>query len=142
VPEVSPEIYYVLLESGSGPQYPYGEIGCSYQLFLPLRADGRLDAEALRQCGAGCRGVRLRASDGEANGRLSLDSRGRVVLQYDEFEFYASTLLLRAAPVTAGNFVRIIEHDGEKHDYRIVSTRRAPAPAPVTGRAPDRQAAS
>jgi hypothetical protein len=128
MPAMRPDIFYVLLELGSGPQYPYAEFGCRYQLFLPLTADGHVDTDALRADSGRYRGVRLRAGDGEANGRIVAGAGGKFVLAYDDFRFYPSTLLFGSAPLAAGNVVRIAEYDGGAQDYRVVSTRRVAAP--------------
>jgi hypothetical protein len=120
--------FYVQLESRSGLRYPYGDFECRYQLFLPLDADGRVDEDAIRQ-GGDYRGIRFRASDGEAVGRIVVGSGGRLVLEYDDLRFYPSILRLGAGTITAGNFVQIAEHDGQLYNCRITSARDVRSPA-------------
>jgi hypothetical protein len=118
-------ISYVELELGREPQYPFGERGRLYHLFLPLRPDGRVDTEALGQNHGCCRGTRLRASDGAADGKLGVGPHGRIVLEYENDRCYPSTLLLDAAPLTVGSSVPNTEYNGERHEYQVIAVRPA-----------------
>lgn len=125
-------VFSIELTLGPGPQYPYGEFGCSYQLFVPLHPDGRVDVDTLGQGGGNFPGTRLRAGDGEAHGQIVLGPWKRFVLAYDELRFYPSTLLFGSDPLAVGSFLRIIEYNGEAQDYQITSMRRiADAAVPV-----------
>lgn len=119
--------FYVELVRSSGPQFPYGEFGCRYRLFLPLNPDGCVDTDALRRGDDRYRGTRLRAGDGEAAGRIIAGSRGRFILEYDELKFYPSTLHLGSAPIAPGSLMRIGEYDGEADEFRISSIRKLSA---------------
>jgi hypothetical protein len=123
-----PDILYIELERGSGPQYPYGDFGARFQLFLPRRADGRVDTDALRQDKGHYLGTRLRAGDGEANGRIVLNSIGQFVLQYEDLRFYPSTLLFGSAPLAVGSLMRIAEYAEKPRDYRVASMRQVASP--------------
>ena len=123
-----PDTFYIELERASGPQYPYGDFGARFQLFLPRSADGRVDTDALRQGKGHYPGTRLRASDGEANGRIMLNSIGQFVLQYEDLRFYPSTLFFGSAPLAVGSLMRIAEYAEKPRDYRVVSIRQVTPP--------------
>jgi hypothetical protein len=131
-----PDTFLVELERGSGPQYPYGDFGSRFQLFLPRRADGGVDTDALRHGSEHYRGVRLRAGDGEANGRIVLDSIGRFVLQYDDLRFYPTTLFFGSGPLAVGSLMRIAEYAEKPRDYRVVSMRQVAPPLATAGARP------
>jgi hypothetical protein len=125
---MDPDTFYIELERGSGSQYPYGDFGARFQLFLPRRADGHVDTDALRQGKGRFLGTRLRAGDGEANGQIVLNSIGQFVLQYVDLRFYPSTLFFGSGPLAVGSLMRIAEYAEQPRDYRVVSMRQVASP--------------
>lgn len=122
---MSAQICQVELELGREPQHPFGERGRLYHLYLPLKADGSLDADALRGNRGCCRGRRLRAGDGPAEGRIVLGAQGELVLEYDDAPFRQSVVRLNSAPLAVGESVPIAEADGELHEFQVISVRHA-----------------
>ncbi|MEO8883219.1 MAG: hypothetical protein ABI377_07410 [Devosia sp.] len=122
---MSAQICQVELELGREPQHPFGERGRLYHLYLPLKADGSLDADALRGNRGCCRGRRLRVGHEPAEGRISLGAQGELVLEYDDAPLHQSIVRLNAAPLAVGESVPIAEADGELHEFQVISVRHA-----------------
>ena len=122
---MSAQICQVELELGREPQHPFGERGRLYHLYLPLTADGSLDADALRGNRGCCRGRRLRDGDGPAEGRIVLGAQGELVLEYDDGLLRESIVRLSSAPLAVGKSVPIVEADGESHEFQVISVRHA-----------------
>jgi hypothetical protein len=118
-----PVTFRIQLEQTPGPHYPYGEFGCRYQLFLPLRPDGRLDPDALGNDMGRYRAIRLRAGDGEAIGTIVPGPRGAITLEYEDFARYPSRLFIGSAPIAPGGSVRVADYDADAGVYRVVSAQ-------------------
>jgi len=46
------------------------------------------------------------------------------VLEYEDFRFLPSTLMLGSAPLAVGKSVQIAERDAKAHDYHVISVRQ------------------
>ena len=117
-------VSFVELELGREPQFPFGERGRLYQLYLPLRPDGRVDTDAVGHCHNCCRGRRLRTGYGPAEGSIVLGPEGRLVLQYENVPLLPSVIEVNSVPLAVGESVPITEANGEEHEFQVISVRQ------------------
>jgi hypothetical protein len=117
------EICQVQLELDREPQHPFGERGRLYNLYVPLRSDGSLDAESLRRGRGCCHGTRLRSGHRPAAGKLMLGDSGELVLEYDGGPLLRSVLSL-PTPLAVGTSVPITEAGGEAHNFQVIVVRQ------------------
>ena len=117
------DVYHVELELGREPQHPFGERGRVYHLYLPLRADGSLDAQAL--CGNhGCyRGKRLCVTDGAKDGRIVPRPGGGIIFEWGDTSLRRSIVMLNSGPLVVGDAVPVTEANGELHEFQLISVR-------------------
>jgi hypothetical protein len=118
-------VFHIQLELGPEPQHPFGERGRLYDLYLPLRPDGSVDAEALHDNHGCCRGRRLRNGHQPVRGRIELADSGALLLKYDGVPLSPSVVALDDAPVAVGRCIPVAEADGQAHPYQVISVRNA-----------------
>lgn len=117
------EVYHVELELGREPQHPFGERGRLYYLHLPLKADGSLDAQALRKNDVRYRGRRLCAADGATDGRILPGTDGSIVFEWDDTSLRQSRVMLNANPLVVGKSVAVTEANRKSHQFQVISVR-------------------
>lgn len=115
-------ICHVQLELDREPQHPFGERGRLYNLYVPLRSDGSVDAEALRRGHGCCHGTRLRSGHRPVGGRIRLGDGGELVLEYDGGPLFRSVLALDA-PLAVGASIPVTEANGEAHRFQVIAVR-------------------
>lgn len=121
------DISHIELTLAREPGHPEGDRNHAYHLYLPLTADGHIDAEAFRRNRAACHVRRIRPNEPEARGRIVHGPGGRWIFDYsdatdrdDEVGFR-----LNAERFTPGEYVSIREDDGRTHTFRVASVRPA-----------------
>lgn len=119
-----PVISHILLELAREPGHPYGDRSHVYHLYLPLMADGRIDAEAWRRARALCRVRRLRPHEREANGRILHGPGGLWIFDYPgETDFDEAGFRLDKERFAVGEYVSIREDDDKLHTFQVVSIK-------------------
>lgn len=111
----------VTLELAREPGHPAGDSGDRYTLVVPLRADGRVDAELAKAHREACRfGHQL---DGVTRrGSLVHGPGGRWELVYDDPATAAGEVAFRLDEerLQSGEYVSIVREDGD-HPYRVMA---------------------
>ena len=120
-------ISHIQLELAREPGHPLGDRNHVYHLYMPLTADGHLDAEAWRNARSLCRVRRLRPGEAEARGRVVHGPGGRWIFDYsvdtdrdDETGFH-----LGDERFIPGEYVSIREDDQKLHTFQVISVRPA-----------------
>ncbi len=118
-------ISHIELELAREPGHPLGDRDHAYHLYLPLHADGSIDAKAWHQNQAACRVRRMRPNEPEARGRIVHGPGGRWIFDYtdqtdrdDEVGFRFETE--RFVP---GEYLSIREDDGKTHVFQVIAVR-------------------
>jgi hypothetical protein len=118
-----PVIFHILLELAREPGHPYGDRSHAYHLYLPLLADGRIDAEAWRRSRALCRVRLLRPNEEEASGRIIHGPGGHWIFDYPGDAPDESGFRLANEHFTVGEYVSIREDDDTLHTFQVVSIK-------------------
>ena len=115
-------INHVALELAPGQAHPFGDREITYDVYLPLKKNGRLDENAL--VSAGCR-VRRRAPGDVRHGKVSIGEGGKLVFAYDNGSTHSCGCehLLEGAALRAGQRIAIRDDSGDPHSYEVVSIR-------------------
>lgn len=116
----------VTMQRVAGSRPPQGRAGTSYEIDLPLDPDGQIDATSWLDRPDQCRVKRLR--DGEAGevGRLARDAHGRWYFDYGAQEKGGRHRGLTGDRFHVGQFIGLVEDDGDLQTYRIVSIEPVP----------------
>lgn len=119
------KLYRIELELAREPGHPEGDRNHSYRLFLPLTADGYIDAAGFRDMPDWCRVVRNRPGEDEARGRIQRGPGGRWLFDYSDASTQDDEVGFRLSEerFVPGEYVSIREDDGKTHVFRIVSVR-------------------
>ena len=119
------KLYRIELELAREPGHPEGDRNHSYRLFLPLTADGHIDAAGFRDMPDWCRVVRNRPGEDEARGRIRRGPGGRWLFDYSDASTQDDEVGFRLSEerFVPGEYVSIREDDGKTHVFRIVSVR-------------------
>lgn len=119
------KLYRIELELAREPGHPEGDSNHSYRLFLPLTADGHIDAAGFRDMPDWCRVVRNRPGEDEARGRIQRGPGGRWLFDYSDASTQDDEVGFRLSEerFVPGEYVSIREDDGKTHVFRIVSVR-------------------
>jgi hypothetical protein len=119
------KLYRIELELAREPGHPEGDRNHSYRLFLPLTADGHIDAAGFRDMPDWCRVVRIRPGEDEARGRIQRGPGGRWLFDYSDASTQDDEVGFRLSEerFVPGEYVSIREDDGKTHVFRIVSVR-------------------
>jgi hypothetical protein len=119
-----PVIYHVLLELGREPgTHPFGDPEHLYHLYLPLLADGTIDAEAWRRSRSICRVRRQRPGEPEATGLIVHGPGGHWLFDYPGTATDESGFRLEKEQFTAGEYISIKEDDGRFHTFQVISVK-------------------
>ena len=118
-------ISHVLLERAREPGRPFGDPDHVYHLYVPLNAEGQIDAEAYRKHHASCRVRRRRPGESEARGRIIHGPGGRWLFDYDDGTDRDNELAFRHHDerLIPGEYVSIREDDGRLHTFQVVAVR-------------------
>ncbi len=94
-------------------------------LYLPLQADGRIDAVAWRKHQDSCRVRRLRPNEQEARGRIVHGPGGRWIFDYTAEADRDDEVGFRLAEerFVRGEYLSIREDDGKTHVFQVVAVR-------------------
>lgn len=119
------KLYRIELELAREPGHPEGDRNHSYRLFLPLTADGHIDAAGFRDMPDWGRVVRNRPGEDEARGRIQRGPGGRWLFDYSDASTQDDEVGFRLSEerFVPGEYVSIREDDGKTHVFRIVSVR-------------------
>ncbi|MHB1102113.1 MAG: hypothetical protein ACYC0C_04895 [Devosia sp.] len=120
-------ISHIRMELAREPGHPLGDRDHVYHLYLPLTADGHIDAEAWRHNRSLSRVRRLRPGETEARGLIVHGPGGRWIFDYtDETDRdNESGFRLKDERFVQGEYVSIREDDGKMHTFQIVSVQPA-----------------
>jgi len=117
-------ISHVELELAREPAHPFGDREHVYDLYLPIRADGRIDGERAT-CGDGRCRFRCRKPCGcEFRGTLHLHD-GRLELKYGDAAGNGEVRLpATGSPFLPGRTVSIADEQGEAHVFQVLFVRQ------------------
>jgi len=101
--------------------HPAGDGATGYELVLPLDRDGHIDATSWVDDPGACVVRRFRPGLPAAQGTLARAPRGRWYFDYGAGSSAAGHEGLAEDRLTAGNFIAIVEDDGNLRTYRITS---------------------
>jgi hypothetical protein len=123
----APAISHIVLELAREPGHPQGDARHAYHLYLPLTADGRIDADAHRAASALCHVRRQRPGEPEARGRIRHGPGGRWFFDYDAASDRDDEAGFRFGDerFVIGEYVSIREDDGREHTFRVRSVDAA-----------------
>jgi hypothetical protein len=115
---------HVELELAREPAHPFGDREHIYDLYLPLRADGRIDGTR-EACDGRCR-FRCRKPDGcKTFGTIRLESDGRLQLECCDIPGSGQVALLDTDnPLQAGQLLPIEDLSGEAHLFQVLFVRQ------------------
>lgn len=118
-------ISHVVLELAREPGHPYGDRGHGYHLYLPLTADGHIDAGAWRQQREFCRVRKFTPNAGERRGRIVHGPGGSWKFDYDDSTDADDEhgFRLKNERFVPGEYISIRENDGETHTFQVVDVR-------------------
>jgi hypothetical protein len=118
-------ITHVELELAREPEHPFGNRECMYDLYLPIRDDGRIDRNRANHCREDCR-FRCRRPDGcKVHGAISLVDSGRLELAYgDALPNGEIRLPEPDGPLHPGQLLPIVDGNGEAHLFQVLSVRQ------------------
>lgn len=116
---------HVVLELAREQGHPHGDPAHGYHLYLPLTADGRIDAAAWRESRAYCRVRRFRPGEDEAHGHIQHGPGGRWTFTYDAAQAADDEVGFRLGDecLVPGEYVSIREDDGRMHTFQVISCR-------------------
>ena len=119
------DLTHVHLELGREPGHPEGDSSYGYDLLLPLGADGRLDAAMWKTHRDLCRVRRFGKGEPDRIGVLNRKPGGQWFFDYDsESESDNETgYHFGDEQFVVGEYVSLIEVDGETHAYRVTKVR-------------------
>jgi len=113
---------HVALELAPENAHPFGARDIGYDVYLPLREDGLLDANAvpLGRCRVRCRNTGI-----VSHGTISVGADGKLVFSYHNgsSQDCGCQHLLEGAPLRAGQRFSICDNAGTPHPYEVVSIR-------------------
>ena len=118
-----PAISHIVLELAREPGHPHGDPAHVYHLYLPLLADGRIDAEGWRQSRPLCRVRRERPGEEEVSGQIRHGPGGRWILDYPGAQSDEVGFRLEDEYFVIGEYVSIREDDDRLHTFRVTSIR-------------------
>lgn len=120
-------ISHIELELAREPGHPQGDHRHSYDLYLPLGADGRIDAAAWQKSKPLCRVRRLRPNEPEARGHIVHGPGGRWTFDYrdDTTRDDETGFRLGEEKFVPGEYVSIREDDGRTHVFQVIAVRPA-----------------
>jgi hypothetical protein len=124
---MSAAISLIELTLAREPGHPEGDRNHAYHLYLPLTADGRIDADAYRHNQALCHVRRIRPNEPETRGRIVHGPGGRWIFDYDDATTRDDEVGFRlsAERFVPGEYVSVREDDGKAHTFQIASVRPA-----------------
>jgi hypothetical protein len=118
-----PAISHIVLELAREPGHPQGDPAHVYHLYLPLLADGRIDADGWRRSRSLCRVRRARPGEVEASGQIRHGPGGHWFLDYPGTQQDEAGFRLEDERFTIGEYVSIREDDDRLHTFRVTSIR-------------------
>jgi hypothetical protein len=118
-------ITHVELELAREPAHPYGNREYTYDLYLPIRTDGRIDGDRAGCCDGHCR-FRCRKPGGcKAHGTIRLSGGDRLELDYGGTRGSGKVSLPgRDIPLRPGQLLPIADDNGEAHLFQVLSLRQ------------------
>lgn len=122
-------MHEIRLELARDLDMPSGSARCGYLFRAPLDAEGRLDPDAWRRVGQGCRVTRFWDGTVAELGTLVLRDDGEWVFDFDPGDDADDEPGFRFGShrFRVGEYVSIHEHDGHERTFRVASA--APLPA-------------
>lgn len=118
-----PAISHIVLELAREPGHPEGDPSHAYHLYLPLLADGRIDAEGWRRSRPLCRVRRERPGEEEVSGQIRHGPGGRWIFDYPGDQSDEVGFRLADEHFAIGEYVSIHEDDDRLHTFRVTSIR-------------------
>ena len=113
----------VRLELGRTPEFPQGSASRAYLLRLPLKPDALIDATALAQNPAMATVRRFWPNQPDEKGYVIRKGKGwafsYALGDEDDEDLYH----LESHPPRLGDYVTIIERDGERYPFRVASSQ-------------------
>lgn len=119
-PPISHVTLVLAREPGSNP---LGNSSHAYHLYLPLLADGRIDAAAWRQRRALCRVRRERPGEEAVTGLIIHGPGGHWIFDYPGDATDEHGFRLETERFTVGEYVGIKEDDGRFHTFQVTSIK-------------------
>lgn len=118
-------ISHVELELAREPAHPFGDRDHVYDLYLPVLADGRLDAARAKCCDGRCRFRCRKPGACEACGTIRLKDHDRLELDYGDAPGTGEVRLPPTdAPFAPGRLLPIADNGGKVHMYQILFIRQ------------------
>ena len=118
-------LFVVHLELARTPEFPSGSRAHGYDLVLPLREDGHLDAEEWHGKKKLCLVTRFWAGEESETGHLIHTRGGAWAFSYAPGDEDDEPVFRLADHVfTEGEYVSVREHDGVTRPFRVISVRR------------------
>jgi hypothetical protein len=120
-----PTISHITLELARESGHPHGSSEHAYHLYLPLRDDGSIDADAWRKDRALFRVRKIVPGKVEERGRIVHGPGGRWYFDYDDATARddEAGFNFRDENFVAGEYVSIRENDGRMHTFQVISVR-------------------
>jgi hypothetical protein len=118
-------ISHIILELAREKEHPQGDRNHGYHLYLPLTADGQIDATLWRAHQSRCRVRKFTPGAEERRGRIVHGPGGRWTFDYpdessrdDEDGFR-----LKDERFVPGEYVSIRENDGKMRTFQVILVR-------------------
>ncbi|HYG87722.1 MAG TPA: hypothetical protein VD978_15790 [Azospirillum sp.] len=114
----------IRLELARTREFPEGSSEHGYEFTAPLRADGQLDADEWRTSRGKCKVHRFWRGEDDQRGML-IHRGQRWAFHYEDGDDEDEEAIFRfdRHHLVEGEYVSIIEPDGEQRTFRIVSVR-------------------
>lgn len=114
----------VRLELARCPEFPEGSSEFGYEIVAPLTADGRIDLDEWKKVKAKCTVRRFTRGADDEEGMLA-HTRGGWIFDYDPDaeDDDEPVFRLDRHVFKQGEYITVIEHDGEQRTYQIVAVR-------------------
>jgi hypothetical protein len=118
-------ISHIILELAREREHPQGDRNHGYHLYLPLTADGQIDAKSWRAHQSSCLVRKFTPGAEERRGRIVHRQGGRWTFDYtdessrdDEHGFR-----LKDERFVPGEYVSIRENDGKMRTFQVILVR-------------------
>jgi len=118
-------ISHIQLELARELGHPHGDRDHVYHLYLPLTADGHIDALAFRRSHTRCSVRRQRPGEAETRGRIIHGPGGRWIFDYSDVTDWDNEtgFKLKDEHFVPGEYVSIREDDSVMHTFQIISVK-------------------
>ncbi|MEK9969426.1 MAG: hypothetical protein VW600_09835 [Ferrovibrio sp.] len=120
-------LFHVRLELAREKDHPEGSTRHGYDIVLPLKPDGHLDAAEWKAKRASCNVHRFWHGEDDQHGELIHTRRGQWALSYDPSTAEDDESLFRmdSHQIRQGEYLSLSGPDGQRHTFRIATVTPA-----------------